>query len=531
MKLGFVGADHEVTGSCHYLEACGKHILIDCGMEQGKDVYINQDIPVPENQIDFVLLTHAHIDHSGRLPVLYKNGVKGEIISTFSTNDLCNIMLRDSAHIQEFEAEWRNRKAKRSGGEEYVPLYTMEDALGAIELFHPCGYEQKIELCPGIQVRFRDVGHLLGSASIEIWIDEEGVSKKIVFSGDVGNTNRPLIKDPKYTDTADYVVMESTYGNRLHNAPPDHVSHLADVIRRTLSRGGNLVIPAFAVGRTQELLYFIREIKERNLVGIDFPVYVDSPLAIEATSIFSKNFRACFDEEAMALINAGINPIRFRNLHLAVSSDESKAINFDAQPKVIISASGMCEAGRIKHHLKHNLWRPECTILFVGFQAIGTLGRGILEGADYVKLFGETIEVKAEILKLEGVSGHADKDGLLKWVKAFSPAPQLVFVVHGEDETCEDFTTCLNDELQIPACAPFSGAVYDLAAGVWIKEGTPVLAAAEKPAAKRRSDVFTRLLEAGKRLMQVIYHNEGGANKDLSKFASQIHSLCDKWDR
>ena len=500
-------------------------------MEQGKDVYINQDIPVPENQIDFVLLTHAHIDHSGRLPVLYKNGFKGEIISTFSTNDLCNIMLRDSAHIQEFEAEWRNRKAKRSGGEEYVPLYTMEDALGAIELFHPCGYEQKIELCPGIQVRFRDVGHLLGSASIEIWIDEEGVSKKIVFSGDVGNTNRPLIKDPKYTDTADYVVMESTYGNRLHNAPPDHVSHLADVIRRTLSRGGNLVIPAFAVGRTQELLYFIREIKERNLVGIDFPVYVDSPLAIEATSIFSKNFRACFDEEAMALINAGINPIRFRNLHLAVSSDESKAINFDAQPKVIISASGMCEAGRIKHHLKHNLWRPECTILFVGFQAIGTLGRGILEGADYVKLFGETIEVKAEILKLEGVSGHADKDGLLKWVKAFSPAPQLVFVVHGEDETCEDFTTCLNDELQIPACAPFSGAVYDLAAGVWIKEGTPVLAAAEKPAAKRRSDVFTRLLEAGKRLMQVIYHNEGGANKDLSKFASQIHSLCDKWDR
>ena len=531
MKLGFVGADHEVTGSCHYLEACGKHILIDCGMEQGKDVYINQDIPVPENQIDFVLLTHAHIDHSGRLPVLYKNGFKGEIISTFSTNDLCNIMLRDSAHIQEFEAEWRNRKAKRSGGEEYVPLYTMEDALGAIELFHPCGYEQKIELCPGIQVRFRDVGHLLGSASIEIWIDEEGVSKKIVFSGDVGNTNRPLIKDPKYTDTADYVVMESTYGNRLHNAPPDHVSHLADVIRRTLSRGGNLVIPAFAVGRTQELLYFIREIKERNLVGIDFPVYVDSPLAIEATSIFSKNFRACFDEEAMALINAGINPIRFRNLHLAVSSDESKAINFDAQPKVIISASGMCEAGRIKHHLKHNLWRPECTILFVGFQAIGTLGRGILEGADYVKLFGETIEVKAEILKLEGVSGHADKDGLLKWVKAFSPAPQLVFVVHGEDETCEDFTTCLYDELQIPACAPFSGAVYDLAAGVWIKEGTPVLAAAEKPAAKRRSDVFTRLLEAGKRLMQVIYHNEGGANKDLSKFASQIHSLCDKWDR
>lgn len=531
MRIGFVGADHEVTGSCHYLEACGKHILIDCGMEQGKDVYVNQDIPVPDNQIDFVLLTHAHIDHSGRLPLLFKNGFKGEIVSTFSTNDLCNIMLRDSAHIQEFEAEWRNRKAKRSGAEEYVPLYTMDDALGAISLFHPCGYEQKIELCPGIQVRFRDVGHLLGSASIEIWIEEEGVSKKIVFSGDVGNPNRPLIKDPQYTDTADYVVMESTYGNRLHNAPPDHVSELADVIKHTLGRGGNLVIPSFAVGRTQELLYFIREIRERNLVDMDFPVYVDSPLAIEATSIFNKNFRACFDDEAMALINAGINPIRFKNLHLAVSSDESKAINFDAQPKVIISASGMCEAGRIKHHLKHNLWRPECTILFVGFQAAGTLGRSILEGAEYVKLFGETIEIKAEIRKLEGISGHADKEGLLKWVKAFTPAPQMVFVVHGEGDTCEEFTRCLNEEYQIPAFAPFSGAIYDLASGVWIREGTPVLAAPEKPAAKRKSDVFTRLVEAGKRLMHVIYRNEGGANKDLTKFTNQINSLCDKWDR
>ena len=526
MKLGFVGADHEVTGSCHYLEACGKHILIDCGMEQGRDIYVNQDIPVPVPMIDFVLLTHAHIDHSGKLPLLYKNGFKGDIVSTFSTSDLCNIMLRDSAHIQEFEAEWQNRKAKRSGAAEYVPLYTMEDALGAIDLFHPCGYEQQIELAPGILVRFRDVGHLLGSASIEIWIEEDGVKKKIVFSGDIGNTNQPLIKDPHYTDTADYVVMESTYGNRLHNAPPDYVSELADLIQRTLRRGGNLVIPAFAVGRTQELLYFIREIKERGLVDIDFPVYVDSPLAIEATSIFNKNFRACFDEDAMKLINAGINPIRFRNLHLAISSDESKAINFDAQPKVIISASGMCEAGRIKHHLKHNLWRPECTILFVGFQAYGTLGRSILEGAEYVKLFGETIEVKAEILKLEGISGHADKDGLVRWITAFSPTPEKVFVVHGEDDICDDFTKYLNEEHGIPAFAPFSGALFDLASGVWVKEGLPVPVAVEKPAVKRKSEVFTRLLEAGKRLMQVIYHNEGGANKDLSKFDSQIIYLC-----
>jgi metallo-beta-lactamase family protein len=531
MKLGFVGADHEVTGSCHYVEACGKHLLIDCGMEQGKDIYVNQDIPVPIPQIDYVLLTHAHIDHSGRLPLLYKNGFQGDIISTFATSDLCSIMLRDSAHIQEFEAEWRNRKGRRAGEPEYVPLYTINDALGAISLFHPCDYEQKIEICPGIQVRFRDIGHLLGSSSIELWLTEDGVERKVVFSGDIGNINQPLIRDPIPTKTADYVIMESTYGDRTHNVPPDYVAELAAVIKKTLSRGGNLVIPAFAVGRTQELLYFIREIKERKLLDFDFPVYVDSPLAIEATTIFNKNIRSCFDEEAMALVNAGINPIRFSNLHLAISSEESKAINFDTTPKVIISASGMCEAGRIKHHLKHNLWRPECTVLFVGYQAIGTLGRSLLEGAEYVKLFGETIEVEAEITQLEGISGHADKNGLIKWIHAFSPKPRMVFVVHGEDEVCDHFASCLTDEYQIPAFSPFSGALYDLAAEEWIKEGQKIPAAAEKPSTKHRNDVYGRLLEAGKRLMQVIYHNEGGANKDLTKFASQIHSLCDKWDR
>ena len=384
MKLGFIGADHEVTGSCHYIEACGRHILVDCGLEQGKDTYVNQDIPVPVSQIDCVLLTHAHIDHSGRLPLLYKNGFRGEIIATFATNDLCSIMLRDSAHIQEFEAEWRNRKAKRSGAEEYVPLYTMDDALGAISLFHPCDYEQKIEIFPGIEARFRDVGHLLGSASIELWIKEEDVERKLVFSGDIGNINQPLIKDPKTTDSADYVIMESTYGNRTHNAPPDYVAELARVIDRTLRRGGNLVIPAFAVGRTQEMLYFIRDIKERRLIDFDFPVYVDSPLAIEATTIFGKNVQSCFDEDAMALIRQGVNPIRFPNLRLAISSEDSKAINFDSTPKVIISASGMCEAGRVKHHLKHNLWRPESAVLFVGYQAYNTLGRSLLEGAEFV---------------------------------------------------------------------------------------------------------------------------------------------------
>ena len=531
MKLGFIGADHEVTGSCHYVEACNKRILVDCGLEQGRDIYVNQDIPVPVHQIDYVLLTHAHIDHSGRLPLLYKNGFKGEIISTFATSDLCSIMLRDSAHIQEFEAEWRNRKGKRSGAEEYVPLYTMKDALGAIDLFHPCGYEQKIDLCTGIQVRFRDIGHLLGSASIELWISEDGIQKKLVFSGDIGNINQPLIKDPKATDTADYVIMEATYGDRNHNAPPDYVAELAGVIAKTLKRGGNLVIPSFAVGRTQELLYFIREIKERKLIDSDFPVYVDSPLAIEATSIFNKNVRSCFDEEALELVNAGINPIRFSNLHLAVSSEESKAINFDAHPKVIISASGMCEAGRIKHHLKHNLWRPECTVLFVGYQACGTLGRSLIEGIEYVKLFGETIEVKSEITRLEGISGHADMNGLLDWLSGFKETPQHVFVVHGEDSVTDEFAQTVTERFGCPAMAPYSGGCVDLATGEILTAGVPVRKASVKPVDVRKKTAFQRVVSAAKRLLEVVYRNEGLANKELAKFETQIHNLADKWDR
>ena len=533
MKLYFIGADHEVTGSCHYVEACGKRFLVDCGMEQGKDVFENVEIPVPASQIDYVLLTHAHIDHSGLLPLLFKKGFRGEIISTFATSDLCSIMLRDSAHIQEFEAEWRNRKGRRAGKEEFVPLYTMDDALGVVELFHPCDYNQKIELTEGISIRFTDVGHLLGSASIEIWITEDGVSKKIVFSGDIGNTNQPLIKDPEYLSEADYVVMESTYGDRTHGERPDYVTELANIIQETFDRGGNVVIPAFAVGRTQEMLYFIREIKEKGLVTGHgcFKVFVDSPLAIEATNVFNKNFRACFDEDAMKLINAGINPIKFDGLNLAVSSDESRAINFDMEPKVIISASGMCDAGRIKHHLKHNLWRKECTVLFVGYQGAGTLGRALTEGANYVKLFGETIEVQAEIRKLSGISGHADKNGLLEWVNHFTPKPQKVFVVHGEDLVCESFVKCLKEEPGLDAEAPFSGAIYDLANACWEKEGIKVYVKSEKPVERHRSDVYARLVEAGKRLMLVITHNEGGTNKDLTKFMNQIHALCDKWDR
>ena len=535
MKLTFIGAAHEVTGSCHLLEAAGRHILIDCGMEQGPDLYENQEIPMPPNQIDCILLTHAHIDHSGLIPLLCKHGFKGQIVSTFATADLCNIMLRDSAHIQEFEAEWRNRKAKRSGAALYEPLYEMKDALEAVELFAPCDYDQKISLYDGIEVRFGDVGHLLGSASIEVWITEDGATKKIVFSGDVGNTNQPINKDPTPVKDADYVVIESTYGNRTHgDEMPDYIGEFMRILKETFDKGGNLVIPSFAVGRTQELLYFIREIKEKQLLPEypGFEVYVDSPLAIEATNVFTKNMKGCFDEEAMAIVEKGINPLVFPGLKTTVTSDESKMINFNDNPKVIISASGMCEAGRIRHHLKHNLWRKECTILFVGYQAMGTLGRKLLDGAASVKLFGEMIEVAARIESLRGISGHADRNGLLAWLDGFEKKPEHVFVVHGEDTVTEEFADTVTKTFGIPAFAPYSGGCVDLATNMILSEGIKKQKKApEKPATARARNAFDRVVIAARRLLEVVMKNEGLANKDLAKFENQIHNLADKWDR
>lgn len=532
MKLTFIGADHEVTGSCHCLQVCGKTILVDYGMEQGINTFENAPLPVDPAFVDYVLLTHAHVDHSGMLPSLYAKGFRGQIFMTDPTADLCSIMLRDCAHIQMQEAEWKNRKAKRSGKEIVEPVYNMEDADGTIKLIVPCHYNTVVTVCDGVKIRFTDIGHLLGSASIEVWINENGLEKKIVFSGDIGNTDQPLIKDPAKTAEADYVVVESTYGDRLHTTErPDYVKELTEILQETFDRGGNVVIPSFAVGRTQELLYFLRQIKNDKLVKghENFPVYVDSPLAVEATGIFHKNVYGCFDEEAMALIRQGINILSFPGLHLSITSDESKAINFDEEPKVIISASGMCEAGRIRHHLKHNLWRPECTILFVGYQAVGTLGRSIVDGAQEVKLFGETIGIRASIRKLAGLSGHADKNGLLDWLEGFEKKPDRVFVVHGEDSVCEAFKECLIKEHGLNAYAPYSGTRFNLANNEVEYAAQPIRL--EKKKARTVSDVFQRLVAAGQRLMAVIQHNEGGANKDLAKFADQINSLCDKWDR
>ena len=532
MKLTFIGADHEVTGSCHFLEAGGSKVLIDCGMEQGNNPYVNAELPVSYSEIDYVFLTHAHIDHAGLLPWIYARGFKGRVITTYATMDLCQIMLRDSAHIQEMEAEWKNRKAKRAGRGEVEALYTVEDAEGVLSHFEGVAYGQVFKLNDNLTLRFTDVGHLLGSASIEIWAKEGDEERKIVFSGDIGNKSKPLIRDPQYISEADYVVMESTYGNRYHKKTTTYVESLTRIIQETLDRSGNVVIPAFAVGRTQEVLYYIRRIKEEGLVTGhgDFEVYVDSPLAVEATQVFKNNMLDCYNDETKALVKKGVNPISFKGLKLSVSSEDSVAINFDAKPKVIISAAGMCDAGRIRHHLKHNLWRPECTILFAGYQAVGTLGRSIIEGKKEVKLFGETIDVEAHIEKLDGISGHADMNGLITWVSAFKEKPSQVFLVHGDDDVCTSFAGLLHTDYGFEAAAPFSGSVYDLAAGAWLKQTVGVPLRRETERQKENRTIFELLVAAGERLMRVIRKNRECANKDIKKFTADVNALCDKWD-
>lgn len=543
MKLEFLGAAHEVTGSCHFLQVGDKNILIDCGMEQGPDIYENQDLPVNAAEIDYVFVTHAHIDHSGLIPLLYVHGFRGQVFATQATTQLCNIMLRDSAHIQEQEAEWKNRKARRAGNAEVVPMYTVNDAQAVMKHFVPCPYGQKIAVCEGVTIRFRDAGHLLGSSFIEVWAEEtiEGDNasekkpavreqRKLIFSGDLGHGNRPLIRDPEIPEDADYLIIESTYGDRFHEVPPDYAEELAKLLSRTFARGGNLVIPAFSVGRTQEMLYHLKKIKTRGLLPEfqDFTVFVDSPMAVEATNIFNENELTCFREEAKAEIENGENPIQFAGLRKSVTSDESKMINFEKKPVVIISASGMCEAGRIRHHLKHNLWRPECTVLFVGYQVPGTLGNKLLNGVKEVKLFGEAVQVKAEIVNLPGISGHADRNHLTKWVSGMQQLPQKVFVVHGEDQVTDDFAAHLSQTLGIDAVAPYSGDVYDLLTNRCIQIGTIKPA---KKKAKAPTGVFARLIAAAERLLAVAKKCEGRPNKELGQFADQINSLCDKWEK
>ena len=534
MKITFLGAAHEVTGSCTYLEVGDKKGVVDYGMQQGKDLFENEELPISPSELDFVLLTHAHIDHSGLLPLLYKQGFRGSVYTSEATATLTEIMLYDSANIQMSSAEYDSRKAKRRGDEEVEPLYDAEDVAGLMKLMHPCPYGKLIEVNESVSIRLTDVGHLLGSAAIEVFLTEGETKRSLCFSGDLGNSDQPILTHPKHVTEADYLVIESTYGDRLHEkVETDYVTELAMRLQKVFDRGGNVLIPSFAVGRTQEILYFIREIKERGLVTGhgDFPVYLDSPLAIEATSVFLQCDPDYLDPVTQQMIRSGINPLVFPGLEFTPSQEESRAINENKTPKVIISAAGMCDAGRIRHHLKHNLWRADSMVLFVGYQAAGTLGRLLVDGVRKVKLFGEDIIVNAEIDTLPGVSGHADRDGLLAWVDAFERKPELVFVNHGDLDASESFRDLLEETRGLKAFAPYSGTCYDLAAGEFVRitEGRPIGGkAATQTKEKRPASAFEALVAAAEELLEKCRRSEGLANKILISVTEEIRKLINK---
>ncbi|MDY3993055.1 MAG: MBL fold metallo-hydrolase [Evtepia sp.] len=532
MKLTFFGAAKAVTGSCHCVEVGGKKILIDCGLQQGKDERDNTVLDFAPNYIDYVIVTHAHIDHSGRIPLLVKQGFQGQIFTTRLTAQLMSIMLRDSAHIQEMDAQWKNQKGKRAGREPVEPLYTVADAEQAIEKLVTFEYGQIVELCEGVKIRFVDAGHLLGSACVEMWLAEDGVERKILFSGDLGNINQPVIRDPSFVKGADYVVMESTYGDRNHEPMVSYTEALAKIIDDTFSKGGNVIIPSFAVGRTQELLYFMREMKRDGMVksNPNFTVVVDSPLANEATKIFAGDLRGYLDEEALEVVKDGEKLFTFPGLTMTESGEESKMLNMDKSSKVIISASGMCDAGRIRHHLKHNLWREECAIVFVGYQGEGTLGRHLLNGAKQVRLFGEDIAVNASIHNFKGLSSHADRDHLLDWIDHVNdPAPKQVFVVHGDAQVTEIFANTLREK-GMSAHAPLYEEVFDLANNKMLAAGVEI--APKKTSYESNghvSSAYHELESAAMDLMTLIRASKGGSNKDLKKMAAQLRTIAEKW--
>ena len=473
MKITFLGATKIVTGSNFLVEAAGKKFLVDCGLYQGKAELEEQnyrEFDYNPAEIDFMLLTHAHIDHSGRIPKLYNDGFKGPIYAHKATCDLCQIMLPDSGHIQEMEAEWKNKKRIRKGQQTRGPLYTAEDALKCMEIFVPVKYDEIIQVSENIYVRFNDAGHMLGSSTIEIWTKEDGKETKAVFSGDLGNNDIPLLSEPTMIDNCDYLVMESTYGSRLHIRNDQKAELFLKIVSETIDNGGTVVIPSFAVGRTQEILYEINKIKEnrhdeeflreyRTLMKV--PVYVDSPLAISATQVFKENMDL-FEDEVKEEMERGNNPLEFPGLKFTQTADESKALNESDEPSIIISASGMCDVGRIKHHLKHNIWNPKSTILFVGYQAPGTLGYEIVNGAKKVTIFGEEFAVNARIEYIEGYSGHADQEWLMNFVYSFYNKPKHIFLVHGEEESQEVLRNKILENTGIGVTIPEYGETYQL---------------------------------------------------------------------
>ncbi|MEL7656388.1 MAG: MBL fold metallo-hydrolase [Bacillota bacterium] len=468
MNVKFLGAAMSVTGTCHLITTDKYKILLDCGQFQGSkalEELNSKEFGFDPLEIDFMILSHAHIDHSGRIPLLTKRGYNGKIYCTDATADLVEIMLKDSGYIHEKEAEWSNRKAERSGKPLVDPLYTFQDAADSAQYLEPVLYGQLYEINPDVRVRFNDAGHILGSSIVELWINEGERVTKLVFSGDLGVKDRPILRDPVTISEADYLIMEATYGDRVHESNYASLDKFFEIILKTIRRGGTVIIPSFAVGRTQELIYELnmfydqhRELKDE----LDkLMVYVDSPLATSATEIFRRNAQV-FDDETREYILKGDNPLDFKNLKFTRTSEESRQLNFNTAPKIIISASGMCEAGRIKHHLKHHLWDSNCSVVFVGYQAEGTLGRSIVNGDKDVTIFGEKIHVNAEIYNLEGFSGHADRDGLLEWLSAFRQPPKKIFLVHGEDKAKKNFAYTVKQALGLDCTVVEDVSEYNL---------------------------------------------------------------------
>ncbi|AIF51082.1 MBL fold metallo-hydrolase RNA specificity domain-containing protein [Pelosinus sp. UFO1] len=522
MKITFLGAAKIVTGSSYLLEVGTQRILVDCGMFQGSKTitaFNRRDFPYDPTTIDCVLLTHAHIDHSGLLPKLCKAGFKGTIHATRVTNELCGIMLPDSAHIQEFDAEIANRKGQRAGKKPVEPLYSIDDAYACLKHFSPVDYDSELVISPNVTVRFRDAGHILGSAMLEVMVSEGGKTTKLLFSGDLGQPNQPIIKDPTFIDEADYIIVESTYGNRLHE-DYDKEEHLATIINTSVARGGNIIIPSFAVGRTQTLLYYLHNLLKAGKIP-DIPVIIDSPLAISATDIFLRNTQDYDNEAKEMLFKDHDNPLHMPQLRFTKTADESKALNNLEQPAIIISASGMCDAGRILHHLKHNLWRPESTVLFVGYQAQGSLGRRLVEGASKVKILGEEISVKATIHRLDGFSAHADQGQLLNWLSYFKRKAANIFLVHGEPEMSEPFAKIIKEKLDVSTYIPNYGDVAVLDGALWKVDEAKVV----DPAVKQLHDYLELLdreyAEYRKQLEQL-----GNAdNHKITEIMSNIEKL------
>lgn len=520
MKIKFCGANKGVTGSCHKVTTANHQILMDCGQFQGRkkqEEMNREEFPFSPEEIECVVLSHAHIDHCGRLPLLVKRGFKGRIICTDATADLLDVMLKDSGYIHEKEAEWQNRKNERAGRPLIEPLYTFNDAVDTLKFVEPVLYDQLVDLNEDMKVVFNDAGHILGSAIIELFVSENDMTTKLVFSGDLGVKDRPILRDPVIIKKADYVIMETTYGNRVHPKSGSSIEALMEIVEKTVKRGGTVVIPSFAVGRTQELIYELNRYYTENnkyshiLKGLK--VYVDSPMATTATEVFRKNAQV-FDDETKEYILKGENPLDFEGLEFTRSTEDSKLLNENREPKIIISASGMCEAGRIRHHLKHNLWDSRSSIVFVGYQAEGTLGRTLLEGVPEVRLFGEDVKVSAEIHNLEGFSGHADKNGLLSWLSGFQKIPKQVFLVHGETESKEAFAATVREKLNISPMVINGTSEFEVESGSMLTMEETIKDALDEDAIK---DLKTRITKINTALEEVLKNSSIAVGSEIGQ--------------